>query len=150
MYSERCVFISKDTFDVFYDIPEGDSYQDYFEVDPLIAEGISNLNKKGYKTLICCQGHIPKMSCGSLLEPIKCGYVAFSEEVVLLDIPTFYYPMMLSVGTFNNCIVSDIEMSYSSSYKAYDFEKRIISQSQSFNEWAKNLPEYQKERPKCL
>lgn len=31
---------------------------EYFEVDDLIAESISLLNKKGYKTLFSCSGHV--------------------------------------------------------------------------------------------
>lgn len=148
MYDETLVYINTNTFDIVSGIPDNEKYQDYFQCDPLIAEGISDLNKKGYKTLICCQGHVPRMSCGSLLENIKSGYVAFEEGVVLPSIPKFYYPIMLSVGDFNNCIVSDIEMNYDSSYSATDFQDRIVAQSQSFNNWAKALPQYQRTEDK--
>lgn len=41
-------YISKQTYEVLEDV---------FEVDPLIAETVITLNKKGYRTTFCCQGH---------------------------------------------------------------------------------------------
>ena len=42
---------------------------DIFEVDELMADSIILLNKKGYKTEYCCQGHyssqIHKIKCNS-------------------------------------------------------------------------------------
>ena len=58
----ECVFIDKNTFDIevaddsiidLDDVPE-----DKFICDILIAPLISKMNKKGYKTMFCCQGHL--------------------------------------------------------------------------------------------
>lgn len=42
-------YLNGNTFEIVNDI---------FEVDELIAETISILNKKGYHTLYCCSGHV--------------------------------------------------------------------------------------------
>lgn len=42
-------YLNGNTFEIVNDI---------FEVDDLIAETISILNKKGYHTLYCCSGHV--------------------------------------------------------------------------------------------
>ena len=42
-------YLNSNTFEIVNDI---------FEVDKLIAETISILNKKGYHTLYCCSGHV--------------------------------------------------------------------------------------------
>lgn len=42
-------YLNSNTFEIVNDI---------FEVDELIAETISILNKKGYHTLYCCSGHV--------------------------------------------------------------------------------------------
>lgn len=43
-------YIDKKTFEIIDD-------SNYFEVDDNIANTISVLNKKGYKTKACCSGH---------------------------------------------------------------------------------------------
>ena len=54
----------------------------FFEVDEEIAETISILNKKGYKTRYCCAGHIED-SCYKVKLPIS--YYAFNDCWDLLD-----------------------------------------------------------------
>lgn len=50
---------------------------DYFQVDELIAPSIALLNKKGYKTINCCSGHIHDTS----------GYIWFDELYEFPSIP---------------------------------------------------------------
>lgn len=49
-------YINNKTFEV-YDEDE------YFNVDDLIADAVSILNKKGYKTLFSCEGHDKSYQC---------------------------------------------------------------------------------------
>ena len=49
------IYMHKETFDIERSKP--DSYENYFEVDELIALPIQILNRKGYITDFCCSGH---------------------------------------------------------------------------------------------
>jgi len=58
------------TFDYGPEIDDSEAYENlpslgfihgsFFNVDSLLAKPISLLNKKGYLTATCCQGHVPK------------------------------------------------------------------------------------------
>lgn len=48
------VYINNDTYDIT------DDSNNAFLVDELISKTISLLNKKGYKTMACCSGHLLK------------------------------------------------------------------------------------------
>ncbi len=50
-------YININTYDIL-ELPEKDDLDDYFECDEFIAPIISLLNKKGYKTKFCCEGHL--------------------------------------------------------------------------------------------
>jgi len=50
-------YLHKDTFEILHDSNIDGYFDDYFEVDELMALPIQTLNRKGYRTLFCCQGH---------------------------------------------------------------------------------------------
>ncbi len=50
-------YININTYDIL-EVPEKEELDDYFECDEFIAPIISLLNKKGYKTKFCCEGHL--------------------------------------------------------------------------------------------
>lgn len=49
------LYIDKETYDIVMNKKNDESY---FECDDNMAPIISILNKKGYKTAYCCEGHI--------------------------------------------------------------------------------------------
>lgn len=129
-----------------------------FEVDPLIADSISMLNKKGYRTMPnSCEGHIPNMENGKIIEDIRIrlGHVAFAEDIELPSYPEGYYPYMMSFGEYySNCLVSDLPTRI---YK-YDDNGRIINltedeirnliclQCSNLENWARELPTYKRKK----
>lgn len=50
-------YININTYDILEE-PEKEELDDYFECDEFIAPIISLLNKKGYRTKFCCEGHL--------------------------------------------------------------------------------------------
>ena len=50
-------YININTFDIL-ECPLKENIEDYFECDEFIAPIISLLNKKGYRTKFCCEGHL--------------------------------------------------------------------------------------------
>lgn len=50
-------YLHKDTFEILHDSNIDGYLDDYFEVDEFMALPIQTLNRKGYRTLYCCQGH---------------------------------------------------------------------------------------------
>jgi len=58
---EMGTYMHKETFDIY--IVTGDSHPDYtdgdyFQIDELIALPVQVLNRKGYRTEMCCSGHL--------------------------------------------------------------------------------------------
>lgn len=64
-------YIDSDTFEIRDNV---------FEVDGLMAEAISILNKKGYKTRYCCSGHIDNSIHSIKLENDKVENIIKTED----------------------------------------------------------------------
>lgn len=63
-------YININTYDIL-ELPEKDDLDDYFECDEFIAPIISLLNKKGYKTKFCCEGHLYDEAMASIFSPFE-------------------------------------------------------------------------------
>jgi hypothetical protein len=91
------------------------------EIDPLLAETIQMLNKRGYKTKFCCQGH-------TNTNPIQ-SYIMFDDEVDLPNYPigyTYRYPNIIN------------KIFYSKTN--HNLEEEIRESAKKLYEWSKNLP----------
>lgn len=116
---------------------------EFVEIDDLMVESMIILNRKGYKTKFCCQGHA--------YEGINCGYVYF-ELPIFID-PKYSKPVNAYIDPVNPCIIraepdypnlSDEELKYRANNP---MDKLILMKSiNDFNlsllMWADNLPEF--------
>ncbi len=50
-------WINELTYEVLQTLNDGYSEEDYIEIDDMIAQPVSVLNQKGFKTTACCAGH---------------------------------------------------------------------------------------------
>ena len=82
----------------FIDINTFEIKDNYFEVDDNIAEAISLLNKKGYKTRNCCEGHLflEEFAVGGDETvddewetncEVEEGYVEFDSSITITSVP---------------------------------------------------------------
>ncbi|WP_026653420.1 hypothetical protein [Butyrivibrio proteoclasticus] len=89
--------INKNTFDILqsidfngfetFDCGKGFNKEDYFECDEEIAPVISLLNKKGYKTKFCCQGHLyDSIGCGAFSLNMYEGYDIYENVPGIIQI----------------------------------------------------------------
>lgn len=109
--------------------------ENYIEVDKLISETICILNKKGYKTLACCEGHINsnyhKEICDiSSLEKVKNNFNDFYIE----DITEKDFVLLWQLDKATIYIKFD---------KDYKFEKlpegfkKFAAYDEDINDWSK-------------
>lgn len=128
---------------LFYDGKECN--HDFVEIDDMLIETILILNRKGYKTKACCQGHI--------YEGCNLGYISFKLPIFIkYKNPEFTYvessySCVLEAKSidelpktsdilFNNITKQDnVIMLYNSIYK---FCSSVLK-------WAYELPEFDKE-----
>ena len=82
----------------FIDINTFEIKDNYFEVDDNIAEAISLLNKKGYKTRNCCEGHLflEEFAVGGDETvddewetncEVEEGYIEFDSSITITSVP---------------------------------------------------------------
>ena len=115
-----------------------------FDVDELFAPMISLLNKKGYKTIYCCSGHIrpdeeiiynkkyQKRYKNYIIE----SYISFDISVKLPNIPKGYSYDKSTGSKLDNTI-----------RKTFNYRKRsenilidILNNTKSVLKWVKSLP----------
>lgn len=101
-------------------------YGDAILLDPNIAETISILNKKGYKTKYCCEGHSgEKYQYDGKDYYVDTGYIKF-EKGICIDpdsLPESWYLVL------NDMIIKSKK-------------DHSITYLNDIYEWAKSLPEY--------
>jgi len=123
---------------------------EYVELDPMIAETIALLNKKGYRTESSCEGHYPELTIADPegeheatiwgmedlgFNPAQdCPYVDFAEGVELPDIPSGW---TLEVYECGQVLCFDEGWDYI--YTKEDFEKKQKAVLDSLHEWAEKL-----------
>ncbi len=74
-------YININTYDIL-EVPEKDDLDDYFECDEFIAPIISLLNKKGYKTKFCCEGHLYDDAFTSQFAPLEDNEVPNENNIL--------------------------------------------------------------------
>lgn len=120
-----------------------------FEVDELFAPIISLLNKKGYKTLFCCSGHIKSESdvlyCEKYTKYHKSisieSYIMFEQGIVLPNLPDGYAMDKNDGGKHDNTI----RKSFNNKKHPKTLLREIIENTLSVLDWVEKLPEYKKE-----
>lgn len=118
------LWLNRDTFDV------SSNFKDGFEVDEKIAKTISLLNKKGYKILYSCSGHLPTDRDDAV---IKLNYNKLEHFMIhgnLKDINIYDY------DTSNDCYVVGVKRPATSCYVMFDsgVNLPIIPDGFSFNQ----------------
>lgn len=95
-------------------------------LDPNIAETISILNKKGYITKECCEGHDENLfySCTNVDSK---PYVLFHYGISINDVPKFWKLKITKDGFFK-LVVKKSKRHYKNEYL------------ESLDDWARNLP----------
>ena len=107
----------------------------YIEVDDLMCPIVFELNRKGYITKYCCQGHI---------EDVSSSYIMFEYWVKLPSIPkNWFLDKDLELTTirykYNDFLYEKFNQ-YEDYYKIYNHLAYVHGE---LYEWAKSLPEYE-------
>lgn len=149
-------YINSETFEIEKNI---------FEVDEDIANTISILNKKGYKTSYCCSGHIkdPRLyekyyisndnDWGSdipnsyIIDKTNDGYYLlkpYTETHIYIKFCNEYHFLNLPIGFIlekDNTLYKEISY-YNESQKksSNEIDKEIKESNKQLVEWAKTLP----------
>jgi hypothetical protein len=95
---------------------------DYFEVDELLAFAIQMLNKKGYYTYVCCEGH-PFVY-------VRYLDIAFHDSVDLPYLPEGFY--------FEHC---RLRYDYTEQKSLFGFSREMTDVCEALTKWAAGLPE---------
>jgi len=107
----------------------------YIEIDDLMCPIIFELNRKGYITKYCCQGHIEDKST---------TYIMFEYWVKLPSIPeNWYLDDTLELPTIrykHNMFIYEKFNQFEDFYKVYNH--LVYINSELYN-WAKSLPDYE-------
>lgn len=140
-------YINKNTFDVVDNI---------FEVDELLAETISMLNKKGYYTKYCCSGHVkdPRIyeltkGNNTLIENV--GYMVDNQNILIPYTFTTVYIMFNNYYHFDNLpegfkqkenTIEFVISYYKDNVRkeSNDIENEIKNANDRLFEWVINLP----------
>jgi hypothetical protein len=107
-----------------FEITEFDMRRDhaYFEVDDLLALAIQILNRKGYYTYVCCEGH--PFDTERYLD------IAFHDSVDLPYLPDGF--------NFEHC---RLQYYYKSNDRVFEFEREKVDICEALTAWADGLPE---------
>ena len=95
------ICINETTFEIAEDVLGEDFtvLPGWFQCDDMIAETISLLNTKGYKTEFCCQGHISTSGydyVNNIFHPeiiVSTPYITFSERYEFESLPEGWDPV---------------------------------------------------------
>ncbi len=134
---DRCYFIDKKTFEVYQEHPN------VFSCDPLIAETVSILNKKGYQTRASCESHYeikeydPSYSKEKMITQI---YIFFEQEYKFSSLPEEFKTELIEGKTsIFHTIYYYHENGKHKHRREFEIEKEKYINK--LNEWAKKLPE---------
>ena len=107
-----------------FDIIEADMRDDpeYFAVDDLLALAIQVLNRKGYYTWVCCEGHP--------FETERYLDIAFHDSVDLPYLPDGF--------CFEHC---RLQYFYKTDGSVFDFEREKADVCEVLTAWAESLPD---------
>ncbi len=134
------------TFEIYMEVQDEKTPNEWFFVDDMIAPTIQLLNRKGYTTEWCCAGH-PFIGCMNVHPQsgveYKCEnffarqlYVSFAEGVISLPpLPDGFYTTTYG-GTI--CIRYD----YLPYEDAYVFMATALEANKRLYEWVLSLPTY--------
>lgn len=154
MGNNEVAYIYLSNYDLCFRQPNGHMDYDWILIDKNIALAISLLNKKGYTTVSCCQGHLPKYKNNKVFSRMFQCFVVFSADIVLPSIP--YGFVTIRIGSFTNAIISNIGLQYKTDIGDFYLktpemiEGELADRNISLINWAMSLPEYQyneKEEP---
>lgn len=143
----------KKTFEIYFEVEDAVTPDDYFLVDDLIALPVQVLNRKGYMTTFCCAGHpfarsfqdevVPysdpiayrreyyKMNCES--------YIVFHEDIISLpELPHGFYKQ---VNAANNYLEIRKHYDYDG-MDVYGIMPVIVESMRQLYEWTLNIPKY--------
>ena len=95
---------------------------DYFDVDDLLVLTIQALNRKGYYTHVCCEGHPFKI--------IRTLDIAFHDSVDLPYLPDRF--------CFEKC---RLIYNYTSVDSIFDFAREKCDVCEALTLWAESLPD---------
>ena len=134
-------YMHRNSFEIYMDVQDEKTPNEWFFVDDMIAPSIQLLNRKGYTTAWCCAGH----PCTAYFDGVyKCEeffsrqlYVAFTEGVTTLpSLPDGFY-----TTTFGDTLA--IRYDYPAEITdAYDFMAKALEINKRFYDWVLLLPDY--------
>lgn len=141
------------TFEIYFEVEDAVTPDDYFFVDDLIALPIQVLNRKGYTTVFCCAGHPFARSFQDEVvlysDPIEYrreyyemnyeSYIMFHESVISLpEMPRGFYQQ---VNAVNDCLEIRKHYDYDG-MDVYGMMHVVVESMKQLYEWTLNIPEY--------
>lgn len=129
---------------LFYDGKECN--HDFVEIDDMLIETILILNRKGYKTKACCQGH--------LYEGVNLGYICFELPIFISNkykqLPEFTHSTDSSIIEATPYVllpntIDELYDNIKNINKSMIIYNNICKFCSSVLKWAYELPEFDKE-----
>ena len=107
---------------------------EYVEVDELMCPIILELNRKGYITKYCCQGHIEDRSV---------TYIMFEDWVKLPSIPeNWYIDSKYANTTIKYKYSKFIYDNFDKIEEPYKIYNHLVNAHSELYDWVRSLPEY--------
>ena len=134
-------YMHRNTFEIYMQVQDEKTPNEWFFVDDMIAPSIQLLNRKGYTTQWCCAGHPSAAyfdgvyTCEEFFA--RQMYVSFTEDVTVLPpLPDGFY-----TTTFGGTLA--IRYDYPAEITdAYDFMAKALEINKRFYDWVLLLPDY--------
>jgi len=143
------IFIDLENFDIHHNVPEDKPYFSLSD-DPLIVSAISLLNKKGYRTNICCQGHLYPIKSSrdeggiyEASEKIATCWIEFAPGTELPSLPSGFTLKSQSKGKlllFKMMSRWRLDEQPASVLSDSEIEAEIIYTNQVLEDWVNSLP----------